>query len=65
MSSKSLISLMISDRSRSREILNNLLLQSSVALGNQVLSLIKRFDLIVKIIKLWLDEISKIKHWKL
>ena len=52
MSSKSLISLMIRDRSRSPEILNNLLQQSSVALGNQALSLIKRFDQIVKIINL-------------
>lgn len=52
MSSKSLISLMISDRSRSREILNNLLLQNNVALANQASSLIKRFDQIVKIINL-------------
>lgn len=55
MSSKSLISSMISDRSRNPEILNNLLQQSSVALGNQALSLIKRFDQIVKIINLWID----------
>ena len=52
MSSKSLISSMISDRSRSQEIQNNLLLQSSIALTNQVSSLIKRFDQIVKITKI-------------
>ena len=52
MSSKSLISLMISGRNRSQEILNNLLLQSIIALGNQRSSLVKRLDLIVKIINL-------------